>query len=251
MVERLLLVLGVSLAGSLHCAGMCGALAACAVGVGGEAKQSHAWLANLNYHLGRLTGYILLGIICGALGAAADLSGSLIGLQRVAAIVSGAMMIAIGLIGIARAIGWRIGSTGGSQRLQRLVNRGLAWAVKFPLTRRALFIGLFTAILPCGWLWVFAAAAAGTASPVYGGLVMAVFWLGTVPVLAGLGQVVGSIWGIARPKLMLVMSVLIVAMGLWTMTQRSTAALTGSPDTLNLNAPDLHTTPSCCSPDEH
>lgn len=251
MLHKLLLVLGVSLAGSLHCAGMCGALAACAVGVGSDRTAHRAWLANFNYHLGRLTTYTLMGALCGALGAAADLSGSLLGLQKVAAILGGAMMIGIGLVGIARALGWRISSTRRSAFLQRTVNRALQWAVRFPVSRRAMFIGLFTALLPCGWLWVFAAAAAGTASPAWGAAVMAVFWLGTVPVLAGLGQVVGSLWGRARPNLMLVMSILVIALGLWTITQRSTAAMVGTPDALQLNSTDLHTTPACCPPDEH
>ena len=54
---------------------------------------------------------------------------------------------------------------------------------------RALCVGLLTAFLPCGWLYLFASYAAGTGSPFWGAAFMAAFWLGSVPalVLAGAG----------------------------------------------------------------
>jgi sulfite exporter TauE/SafE len=48
-------------------------------------------------------------------------------------------------------------------------------------------IGLCTTLLPCGWLYAFAITAAGTGNPVYGGWVMAVFWVGTLPLLIAVG----------------------------------------------------------------
>jgi hypothetical protein len=41
-------------------------------------------------------------------------------------------------------------------------------------------------LLPCGWLYLFALIAAGTASPIIGPVVMAAFWVGTVPALTAL-----------------------------------------------------------------
>jgi sulfite exporter TauE/SafE len=37
--------------------------------------------------------------------------------------------------------------------------------------------------MPCGWLYIFALAAAGTANPIGGLLVMLLFWSGTLPIL--------------------------------------------------------------------
>lgn len=54
------------------------------------------------------------------------------------------------------------------------------------LPARGLVTGLLTALLPCGWLYLFALFAAGTGSVASGVLVMAAFWLGTVPALVSL-----------------------------------------------------------------
>ena len=43
--------------------------------------------------------------------------------------------------------------------------------------------GLLTALLPCGWLYLFALFAAGTGSWLSGSVVMIAFWLGSVPAL--------------------------------------------------------------------
>ena len=39
-------------------------------------------------------------------------------------------------------------------------------------------------LLPCGWLWVYVATAAGTGSVTSALLVMSAFWLSTVPMMA-------------------------------------------------------------------
>src|SRR4051812_10683184 len=52
-----------SLVGSLHCAGMCGAFLAIAIGLPGASQPSPRRAATLQslYHLGRLVSYTLLG----------------------------------------------------------------------------------------------------------------------------------------------------------------------------------------------
>jgi sulfite exporter TauE/SafE len=250
---KLLLVFGISLIGSLHCASMCGVFVACAVGgaeCGGNGGPPRRWLANVAYHLGRLFSYTVLGVACGALGGAAQLGGEMIGLQRVAAIGGGAIIVLIGLVGIVRSLGVRVGSNRVPSFVQVGIDRGLQRAVRFPLTWRAATIGLFTAALPCGWLWIFAAAAAGTGNPLYGGLVMIAFWAGTVPILAGIGQSIGVLRGLARPALTMAISVVIVALGVWTIVSNDRIAMAGRVDTRGLTAAELSETPACCESNE-
>ena len=52
-------------------------------------------------------------------------------------------------------------------------------------------LGLLNGLLPCGLVYFFAIAAASTADPLYGALVMAVFGLSTIPALFSLGFFVG------------------------------------------------------------
>jgi sulfite exporter TauE/SafE len=88
----LLTVLVASLAGSLHCAGMCGGFVAFYAGsdpsTGGRRALIHA-----AYNGARLIGYATLGIAAGSIGQALDLAGSMAGFQRLAAPVAGVTMI--------------------------------------------------------------------------------------------------------------------------------------------------------------
>jgi hypothetical protein len=58
-----------------------------------------------------------------------------------------------------------------------------ARTLRLPPAWRGVPLGLATPLLPCGWLYAFAAIAAGSGSAAVGALVLAAFWLGTVPAL--------------------------------------------------------------------
>ena len=179
-------VLVASLLGSVHCAAMCGGfVAAYADGAGGE-RGGRAG-AHVAYNAARLVTYLALGAVAGALGHALDLAGNAVGLADVAAIVAGALLLASGLVALAprsSLMKLRVRPrTGASSLLGRVLVRFRA----APPGVRATLLGLSSALLPCGWLYAFAALAAGTGSALSGALLMATFWLGTVPMLLGLG----------------------------------------------------------------
>ena len=166
-----------SLLGSAHCAGMCGGLALAAIGPGDGLRPAR----QLGYHGGRLVSYAVVGALAGWAGQAVDDAGVLVGVQRVAAIAAGAMIALMGLAMIARAFGARVPKAGVPQPLVRMAQRVHAWTLRLPPAQRGIPIGLATPLLPCGWLYAFAAIAAGSASPAVGVVIMAAFWLGTVP----------------------------------------------------------------------
>jgi hypothetical protein len=93
---------------------------------------------------------------------------------------------------------------------------------------RALLLGLFTTLLPCGWLYAFVATAAGTGSVPGAMLVMATFWLGTVPVLAGLGVVAQRAFGPLRRHLPAVTATAMIVIGLMMVTGRLSRSMPGS-----------------------
>lgn len=84
-----------------------------------------------------------------------------------------------------------------------------------PVQVRALMTGLFTTLLPCGWLYVFVAAAGGTGSVLSAIGMMAVFWLGTVPALLAVGVGAQTFLLPIRRHLPAFSAVLVLAMGLW------------------------------------
>lgn len=208
-----------SLLGSMHCAGMCGAFLAFAV-VSDDGRTPSRATLNAAYNLGRLVTYAILGAICGALGAAIDTGGAMIGVQRTAAIIAGAMMITFGVIAVLRSSGVAIPKLPLPAGLQSMLTIAHRRAFDLPPTMRAAMIGLLTTLLPCGWLYAFAITAAGTAHPLNGALTMAVFWLGTLPVMIGLGAGLQRLTGSLRQRLPLVTSMLIVVVGLYTVAGR-------------------------------
>lgn len=213
-------VLTASLAGSGHCAGMCGAIMAFAVGAGEEGVKGRV-RAHIAYHAGRLVMYTLLGFAAGALGAAVNLGGEAAGVQRIAAVVAGVLMVGAGVsLLLKQRVGKRM-NIPVPKRWQRIIEKGHRLAFALPPTQRALVIGMLTPMLPCAWLYMFALVAAGTGSPVLGGAVMAVFAFGTMPVLALLGAGLQTLLGPLRKRLPAITALLVIVTGLMTLAGRT------------------------------
>jgi sulfite exporter TauE/SafE len=83
-----------------------------------------------------------------------------------------------------------------------------------PAWARSGALGLLSALLPCGWLWAFVATAAGTGRPASGAAVMAVFWLGTLPVLVSLGAAAARFGGPLRRRLPVLSATVVLVLGL-------------------------------------
>ncbi len=213
-------VLGASLLGSLHCAAMCGGLVT-AVGLGGGPRFARA--AQLTFHLGRLPVYAGLGALAGAVGTAIDLLGAHAGVVRVAALVAGAVVVLLGVLGLLSSGGVRIPELGGSRWIQRLSRSiGSRWlgGARVGSPGRALLLGMSTALLPCGWLYAFVISAAATGSPSRGAVLMAAFWLGTVPALVGVGELVGRLAEPLRKHVPVISALVLVCVGLGAILHR-------------------------------
>ena len=105
-------------------------------------------------------------------------------------------------------------------RLPRVVARGLASARQRPPLLRAALLGGASALLPCGFLYAFALAAAGTGSPLRGGFVMAALWLGNLPALLGFGLVVAGALSRLRRHIPLLSALSVFALGIFTLSSR-------------------------------
>lgn len=163
------LVLG--LVGGLHCAGMCGPLA---LALPGRDRSGAAYvLGRLAYNLGRVVTYCGLGLIFGVVGKSFWMAG----VQRWTSITLGLLLI-FGLF-LSRKLAL-------SKPVVLLVQR-LKLAMGGLLRRRSLvalgLLGLLNGLLPCGLVYVACAGAAATGGVVSGLEYMAVFGLGTVPVM--------------------------------------------------------------------
>ena len=219
MTALALTVLGASLVGSLHCAGMCGGFVAFYTGAGGRRQG----LGHAAYNIGRLAAYATLGALAGALGAALDLASAPAGIQRGAAVLAGALIALWGTRTLLETAGVRMARLEPPAALRGAVARGVAAVAVEPPVTRALVIGLLTGLLPCGWLYAFIVTAAGTGDPLRGAGLMAVFWLGTLPVMAGLGVAVQALAGRFRRWVPAVCAVAMIVVGLLAVAGRARA----------------------------
>lgn len=217
-------VLVASLLGSLHCAAMCGGFVCLYA-----SRAEVSWRTHATYHLARLGAYVSFGFLAGALGGMVDAAGGELGIGRVAAVGSGVLLMLWGVGRLLRFMGVRRGGNvaGDLPLLRRaqsqLLNRSRAW---LPVWRAGV-VGLVSGLLPCGWLYAFVAAAAGTGHVSSAMLVMGMFWLGTVPALAGAALVVQRLAGPLRARLPVVSAVVVIVLGAVTVAGRLTPLLTG------------------------
>lgn len=173
------------LAGSLHCAGMCGPLTLALPATGSGPVGFIA--GRLAYHFGRITTYTALGVVIGWLGRSLALAG----VQRWVSMAAGIAIIA-GLVLSHRASG---------AGLTAAAVRQLKNALGTVLRRRSISslwtLGLLNGLLPCGMVYAAAAGAMATGGWLSGISYMALFGLGTLPVMLGI-----SLSGTAIPVAM-------------------------------------------------
>ncbi len=166
------------LVSSLHCIGMCGPIAMM-IPLDHQRPTRKA-MQLMSYHLGRMTSYAALGLLFGSLGQGLYLAG----MQQELSIVAGVAILILVVIPERILARYRF-----SQPLYQAVG-----AVKAQLglqLRKKGFgsiylLGLFNGFLPCGLVYAALFGAITLQNPLGGALYMAVFGLGTTPLMSAL-----------------------------------------------------------------
>ncbi|MDT8320340.1 MAG: sulfite exporter TauE/SafE family protein [Xanthomonadales bacterium] len=173
------------LLGSGHCFSMCGGIAGSLGAISGlSGKSSVVWPA-VQFNLGRLLGYAVLGALAGGmLGAAGDI----IALKPLGRWLRGLTALLVALIGLRFLFEWR-----GLEFIER-GGAGL-WRRIAPLAARIsrrhdwlgrLGLGICWGFLPCGLVYTVLLTSAATGSLAGGAATMFAFGLGTLPSMLGL-----------------------------------------------------------------
>ncbi len=176
----------VGLLGSLHCVGMCGPIvAALPQGEGGKLSFLYG---RLLYNSGRVVTYALIGLLFGLIGKTIFMAGYQQGLS-----------IAIGVVIIFAVITPSRYSQGlisalGLSRIYARISK--MWGRLFRSSKKSsLFaIGILNGFLPCGFVYVALAGAVATGGALKGSAYMALFGVGTIPILLAfslIGNVIG------------------------------------------------------------
>jgi sulfite exporter TauE/SafE len=202
------------LGGFGHCLGMCGGI----VIAYSSTKIDDRWstyrqsFAHLTYSLGRITTYMIIGAVFGAVGGVVSFSGTSIAVLTIAA---GVFMIFAGL------------SIAGKVQFLTLLEHSFSrskWyqqAFRSILQSRSLYsfylLGMLNGLLPCGLVYFFAVTAASTGSAFWGAIVMLIFGLSTVPALLGLGFFTSIFTHTTMRKTMMNLAAIVVVLfGLYT-----------------------------------
>lgn len=159
--------------GSIHCAVMCGPLLLAIQG-----SQELTWKIALNklfYQVGRILTYGIFGIVLGLVGKIASIQGWQMGLS----LFTGIILLIIGLVQLFKI------KNEGFIKLQMRFVQPIAKIMGRWLYRPggSFFAGVLNGILPCGMLYMAAAAAMNTSSNLTSFYFMIMFGLGTLPLL--------------------------------------------------------------------
>jgi len=196
------------LAGSGHCLGMCGGIAA-ALNLGGQRSLP----VTLSYHSGRILSYTLLGGLLGLIAGSIDLVAWTIALRYLA----GILLIAMGL-SVAnwwQGMQWleRAGST-----LWRPVQRYSSRLLPIRNPAQGLALGLCWGLMPCGLIYSALAWSATSQDALTAARLMFFFGLGTLPAMLAVSLGADRLQGFLRRRgLKLFIAIMLIVSGVWTL----------------------------------
>ena len=196
--------------GLSHCVGMCGSL------VGAFSMQQKTIKPSITgpllmYQAGRITTYVIIGMITATIGAGLQLAALGQGIQVGLSIFIGFLMLFIGLALIGKFVSLRwIESASLAKWASTLIGRLMT--SRHPAAPVGL--GMANGLLPCGPVYAMALLAATAANPLQGGLVMLFFGLGTLPAMMGMGFVSARLSVTFRKRLYRFAAILIIIVGL-------------------------------------
>jgi sulfite exporter TauE/SafE len=230
-VNLFLPMLGVGIVTSVHCVAMCGSMVL-TYAVKGDAGGPllKRMVPHFAYQSAKLTSYVAVGLLLGAIGSAFNLGG----VRGWVTVFAGGFMVLMGLnmtgkVPALRKLTLRPPKflMDALQRTRRKANSDAAGGT--PSLATPVTFGLLTGLMPCGPLQAAQLAAAATGSPVNGAIAMLGFGLGTMPLMLGFGAVSGMLGAKFKSRMMVAAAVLVMVLGL-VMVDRG-AMLVGSPVT--------------------
>ena len=212
----LLLVIG--LITSVHCIAMCGGInLSQTLQKDTSTEISKVMFRNtLEYNIGRVVSYTVIGGVLGAVGALAGIGSSL----QISTLFQGILKLFAGIIMVVMGVNM-LGIFPGLRRLAiHIPNFNKNTKQKSGRKPRTpFFIGLCNGLMPCGPLQSMQVVALASGNPMAGALSMFCFSLGTVPLMLGFGSAVSMLGKRFTRQVLKVGAILVVVMGLSMMVQ--------------------------------
>lgn len=175
--------------GAFHCAFMCGPFVTSQVSntLSQDKKADFSEFTRLKgalllpYHFGRMTTYILLGVIISAVAGGVSLFW-----QEVSSwlLLFAGMMIILSILPRSKNLIPLKFNT-----FTNILSKITLPLMQNPTGKNGYLLGVLLGFLPCGMLYAALSAAAATVHPGYGALAMLAFAVGTIPALFAVGLV--------------------------------------------------------------
>ncbi|MBU0671122.1 sulfite exporter TauE/SafE family protein, partial [Patescibacteria group bacterium] len=198
------LIFVIGLLASFHCLGMCGGLVVTyTVNSKKEKLKPHFY-----YNLGRFISYTTIGALLGGIGSFFAINPTFTG---TIILVAGVFMILMGASLVTK-----------NKYLEKIKLRTPKFIAKFIFNNKEnkkpkgpFIIGLLTGFMPCGPLQAMQLYALTSGSFVKGGLSMAIYALGTIPLMFGFGSFISFIKHDKIKKIMQISGIVVIVLGLF------------------------------------
>ena len=214
-MELFLPMLTLGLVTSLHCISMCGPMVASyAVKDTTDGSVVDRVMPNLAYQGAKITSYVMVGMVLGAIGGALNLDL----IRPYVMLGAGVFMIVLGL-GMTGYVPW-------AAKLQPKPPKFLVKAIAATRKKASadaergesslgtpITFGLLTGLMPCAPLMAAQLTAAASGSALYGGLAMLAFGLGTAPLMLGFGTASTMIPPKIKQRAMALLAIVVIAFG--------------------------------------
>jgi len=194
------------LVSSLHCIGMCGPIAMMLPFARNNPQKKAVQL--LTYHSGRIVSYSAIGLLFGLIGRGFYLAG----IQQQLSILAGVLMIAVALLPEKALAKYNF-----SRPIYKVVS-GIKSSLGSQFKKQsfgAIFsIGLLNGLLPCGMVYAALFGALAMQHIGFGGLYMALFGIGTIPMMSGVVYLQRLITMPVRNRIQKIIPYAMVAIGI-------------------------------------
>lgn len=210
----MLVLLATSIAGSLHCVGMCGGFVLALDRPGTIPWRRVAWQGL--FHVGKAGTYVFLGALVGTLGGLWLQASWFAAAQAFLSALAGALMVLAGL----QIAGWlKELPLGGLFGPGSLYDRAVKSVINLRGPTAPIALGMLTGFLPCPLVYAFLmeALSRGSTLPAMG--VMATLALGTVPALALVVLMGATLGPRGRARAVRAAGIVVIVLGLVTIVR--------------------------------
>lgn len=207
------LILLIGILASFHCVGMCGGLIVTYTASSQKRKENckqceRKYMPHWQYNLGRLISYTVIGGILGGFGSFFGINPTFTGIVT---IVASCFMVLMGL-SLLTNFKWLKKV---QLRMPKFIGRYLYNNSENKKPKGPFIIGLLNGFMPCGPLQAMQLYALTTGSITRGALSMAIYALGTIPLMFGFGSFISTINKSKIGQIMKISGLVVIILGIF------------------------------------